>query len=240
MNFEHVMQPMSNRPICNWLNTLPAWDGVERLEHWMHDFMSVADTPYTRLVSRFYLVAMVARAMEPGCKFDYCLVLEGNQGLRKSSALAVLGGEWFSDADLQLDSKDAMRGLQGIWLHEVSYFELGRLTVSGMKDFLFRGEDKYRQAYGRTDVSAPRMTVFATTTNDGNRNKAPFAARHFSRHFWPIECTEKINTSGLRATRNQLFAEALAAYRRGDRYWPSREEQISIFDPQQREANHAD
>lgn len=217
-------------PVRDWLKSLPAWDGTERLEHWLCDFMSVEDSPYVRLVARYYIIAMVARVMDPGCKFDNCLVLEGSQGLRKSTALGVLGGQWYADTDLDLANKDAMSALQGVWLHE--FAELGSLARSEstkQKSFLSRREDKYRPVYGRRDIRVPRQLVFAGTTNEWNWNKDATGGRRF----WPVECRDELNIDGLSAARDQLFAEALAAFARGDRYWPSREEQATLFDPEQ-------
>lgn len=217
-------------PVRDWLHSLPAWDGTERLEHWLCDFMAVEDSPYVRLVARFYVIAMVARVMDPGCKFDNCLVLEGSQGLRKSTALGVLGGQWYADTDLDLANKDSMSALQGVWLHE--FAELGSLARSEstkQKSFLSRREDKYRPVYGRRDIRVPRQLVFAGTTNEWNWNKDATGGRRF----WPVECRDELNIDGLTAARDQLFAEALAAFARGDRYWPSREEQALLFDPEQ-------
>lgn len=217
-------------PVRDYLKSLPAWDGVERLDHWLCDYMMVADSEYVRKVARYYLIAMVARVMNPGCKFDYCLVLEGEQGLKKSTALSILAGEWFADTDLDLHNKDAMSALQGVWLHE--FQELGALArteATKQKSFLSRAFDKYRPVYGRRDIKAFRQLVFAGTTNEWEWNKDPTGGRRF----WPVCCTDELNLDGLRAARDQLFAEALVAFQARERYWPERDEQKALFDPEQ-------
>lgn len=217
-------------PVRDWLESLPPWDGTERLDFWLEDYLSVNSTQYVRKVARLFLLSMIYRVMQPGCKCDYCLVLEGDQGLRKSSALRVLAGQWFSDTDLDLRDKDAMSALQGVWLHE--FAELGSLVRSEatrQNSFLTRNEDKYRPPYGKRDIRAPRQVVFAGTTNEWMWNKDPTGGRRF----WPVLCDGPLNLEGLAAARDQLFAEALVAYREGEQYWPTREEQKTLFDPEQ-------
>lgn len=104
-------------PVRDYLNSLK-WDGIGRADHWITDFIGAAQSPYVMRVSRWFLMAMVARVMNPGVKFDYCLVLEGAQGRRKSGMFEVLAGKWFGNTDLDLNNKDSMISIQGIWLHE--------------------------------------------------------------------------------------------------------------------------
>src|SRR5205085_10828734 len=106
-------------PVCDYLSSLK-WDGTARLDDWLIKYMGAEDTEYVRAVGRLMLLAAVRRARSPGCKYDYVIILEGTQGTGKSSALKVLGGEWYSDAELgRLDSKEAPLILQGVWLHEL-------------------------------------------------------------------------------------------------------------------------
>ena len=217
-------------PVRAYLQGLPAWDGVARLDHWLCDFMHVEDSPYVRLVARWFLLGMVKRVMEPGSKHDYCLVLEGDQGLKKSSALAVLGGAWFADTDLDLHNKDAMSALQGVWLYE--FQEMGsvaRVEATKQKSFLSRREDKYRPVYGRRDIRVPRQLVFAGTTNEWCWNKDPTGGRRF----WPVLVTALVDAEGLALIRDQLFAEALAAWKAGEICYPTPEQQKTLFDPEQ-------
>lgn len=226
---ELIARANSFHPVREYLEGL-TWDGVPRLDDWLSDFMGVPKTEYTMRVARWYLTAMCARVMEPGCKFDYCIVLEGKQGRRKSSALRALAGEWFSDTDLDLSNKDSMSALRGKWLHEVAEMgSLARAESARQKSFLSRQVDEFRPAYARREIRSPRQLVFSGTTNEWAWNKDPTGGRRF----WPVEVGDMIDVEGLAAVRDQLFAEALVHYKGGGRYWPTAQEQAEIFDPQQ-------
>lgn len=227
---ETLARANSFHPVRDWLRALPAWDGERRLDDWLTMYMGVEKTPYTARVGNWFLMGMIARVMKPGCKFDYCLVLEGPQGKGKSTALNILAGdEWFGDTDLDLHNKDAMIALQGKWLYEIS--ELGAIARSEekrQKSFLSRCVDEFRPPYGRRDVKMPRQLAFAGTTNEWEWNKDPTGGRRF----WPVSCGD-LDLAGLREVREQLFAEALAYYDAGNRYWPLPDEQAKLFDPEQ-------
>lgn len=217
-------------PVRDWLRGLAPWDGEERLSHWISDYLGAERSDYTQRAGRWYLIGMVARVMQPGVKFDYCLVLEGTQGKKKSAALEALAGEWFGDTDLDLHNKDSMLALRGKWLYE--FAEMGSVTraeTTKQKSFLSRRIDEFRPAYGRRQVRCPRQVVFAGTTNDWEWNKDPTGGRRF----WPIDCAGDLDLDALRSVRPQLFAEALAAWDAGERFWPTPDEQRLIFDPQQ-------
>lgn len=217
-------------PVRAYLRGLPPWDGVPRLDMWLIDCLGGADSPYARLVSRWFLMGMVGRVMLPGSKFDYCLVLEGTQGKGKSTALSILGGDWYADTDLDLHNKDAMASLQGVWLYEFPELgSLARTEALKQKSFLSRQKDKYRPVYGRRDITSPRQVVFAGSTNEWEWNKDPTGGRRF----WPVLCEGEFRLDLLVANRDLLFAEALAAFDAGERYHPTREEQEELFDPEQ-------
>jgi putative DNA primase/helicase len=218
-------------PVREWLGKLPAHDGTPRVDTWLIDYLGVADSQYVRLVSRWFLMGMIARVMKPGCKFDYCLIFEGFQGRRKSTALRALAGdEWFADTDINLDNKDAMSALQGVWLYEFAEMgSLARSEATKQKSFLSRQVDKYRPVYGRRDIRVPRQVVFCGSTNDWEWNKDPTGGRRF----WPVKADVDLNVEGIEAAREQLFAEALALYLKGERYWPTSDEQRELFDPEQ-------
>ncbi|WP_396957036.1 VapE domain-containing protein [Nitrosomonas sp.] len=216
-------------PVQDYLRSLQ-WDGIPRVDDWIADFINAPKSEYVWRVSRWFLVGMVARAMRPGIKFDYCLVLEGDQGRGKSSLLRVLGGEWFDDTDLDLHSKDSMSALRGKWLYEISELgSLARSEATKQKSFFSREVDEFRPVYGAREVRCPRQLVFCGTTNEWEWNKDQTGGRRF----WPIECTGEINIDGLAAVRDQLFAEAYQIYMSGERFWPTNREQIDIFNPEQ-------
>ena len=216
-------------PVRLWLRGLPKWDGIDRLESWLMDYVGVRDSAYARLVGKLFFVGMIARVMRPGVKFDYCLVLEGAQGKRKSTVASTLGGEWFGDTDLDLQNKDAMSALRGKLIYE--FPEMGSVTrveSSKQKSFLSRQFDEFRPVYGRREIKLSRQCVFVGTTNEWEWNKDPTGGRRF----WPVEVGE-INIEALSAMREQLFAEALSRFDACEKFWPDAEEQRTLFDPEQ-------
>jgi predicted P-loop ATPase len=206
------------------------WDGVSRIDSWLTQFASARDTEYTKAVSRFFLVGMVKRVFEPGCKFDYALIFEGLQGVGKSRFFAALGGQWFSDSDLDLNNKDSMAALAGNWLHEFAELSsFSRADQNKIKSFLSRQVDEYRPVYERRHVKVPRQIAFCGSTNEMEYFDDPTGARRF----WPVKCTGRLDPEGLAAIRDQLFAEAYHLYLQGERCFPTPGQQASLFDPEQ-------
>lgn len=224
-------------PVRTWLRSLK-WDGKKRLNHWLTMFVGAKDSPYARRVGAWWLMGAIKRVLQPGAKFDYCLVLSGAQGKGKSTVFEILGGEWFGDTELNIESKDAMSALRGKLIYEIA--ELGALARSEerrQKSFLSRSVDEYRPVYGRREIKAPRQLVFGGTTNEHEWNKDPTGGRRF----WPVDClADAIDHDGLRAVRDQLFAEALVRIEAGERYWPTAEEQRTMFDPEQLKVEQQD
>jgi putative DNA primase/helicase len=224
---EMVARESPVHPVREYLQGLK-WDGTPRLAHWLIDYAGVEDTEYARAVSTFFLRAMARRVMEPGCKFDYCLVLEGSEGLRKSTLASLLGGPWFSDTDLDLTHKDSMSALQGKWLHEFSEMDsVTRAEASKQKSFLSRQVDEFRPVYGRRQISCPRQSVFIGTTNEDEYIKEGQGARRF----WPIKVRSEIDINALREIRDQLFAEAMHDCLAGLPCAPDSEMQRTLFRP---------
>ncbi|CAK0751067.1 hypothetical protein CCP3SC15_1740002 [Gammaproteobacteria bacterium] len=216
-------------PVREWLQSLK-WDGVGRTASWLTEYLGVPSSEYSKRVARWFLLGMVARVMNPGVKFDYCIVLEGKQGKGKSKVFRILGGEWFGDTDLDLGNKDSMSALRGKWLYE--FAELGSVTraeASRQKSFLSRQVDEFRPVYGRREIKLYRQVVFGGTTNEWEWNKDPTGGRRF----WPIECKDKIDLEGLAGVKDQLFAESFVRHQRGERFWPTPEEQELYFDIEQ-------
>ena len=222
-------------PVKDWLYGLPAWDGEKRIGSWLERYVGCEPTSpdqkeYLRLAGGWFLMGMVARALHPGCKFDYSLILEGEQGKKKSTILcALVGDRWFSDVELDLSNKDSMMALQGKWLLEIA--EMGAMARSDekrQKAFLSRRFDEFRIPFATSFVKMPRQLVFTGTTNEWEWNKDPTGGRRF----WPVT-VGVLDVEGLVAAREQLFAEALAYYLAGKRYWPEWDEQKKLFDPEQ-------
>ena len=193
-------------PVCDYLDSL-RWDGVPRLDRWLTTFMGAADSEYVRAVARLSLLAAVRRARAPGTKFDQIIVLEGKQGAGKSEAIRILAGaENFSDQKiLGVDDRKQQELTEGVWLYEIAELAgLRRTEVEHVKAFVSRASDRARPAYGRYMISQPRRTVFFGSCNPGQ----PYLQDDTgNRRFWPV-VTGRIDLEGLRAARDQLWAEA--------------------------------
>lgn len=201
-------------PVRRYLSGL-VWDKKPRLDGWAIDYLGAEDSPYMRAVASRWMISAVARVMEPGCKADCLLVLEGEQGLLKSTALKVLGGDWFTDELAEVGSKDAAMQLSGVWIIEIAELDsIKHRDVSRVKAYLSRTHDRFRPPYGRAVIRLARQTVFAATTNETEWGRDETGLRRF----WPVACGE-INVAALAAVRDQLWAEALVRYRNGHPWW---------------------
>lgn len=223
-------------PVREWLRGLK-WDGVERLDSWLVDFLNVQRSKYVELVGRYFLTQMVARVFRPGCKADCSLILEGPQGRGKSTVVAVLGGEWSSDTPFVVGDKDSFQALSGVWVYEISELDsFNRSETTRVKAFISSPVDRYRAPYERRPAAHPRQCVFISTTNQHEYLQDTTG----NRRFWPVSVGDEIAIDALAAARDLLFAEAVHCVDRGDRWFPTREEQLEHFAPEQaaRENQH--
>lgn len=213
--------------VRDYLNGL-TWDGEERIDDWLLMYLGCTyteDNPaqyrYLRAIGRRFLIAAVARVMRPGCKVDNILVLEGPQGIGKSTALRILFGDpFFTDEIAEIGSKDAAQDLLGKWGVELS--ELSAVTKGDLlrvKAFASRSVDHYRPSYARRSQDFPRQCVFAGTTNQSQY----LADETGNRRYWPARCT-RVDKAALLRDRDQLWAEALHAFKEGDQWWLKKEE----------------
>jgi len=215
-------------PFRDWLDGL-TWDGVDRLDCWLMDHLGVVPSPYVALAGKWWMVALAARIYRPGCKADYVLVLEGKQGLKKSTALKTLAGErYFSDTPIRIGNKDAYLALPGRVIIELAEF---KLDSKAAKDFFSSAVDRYRPPFGRREISVPRSCGFASTINPEGSG-AYLTDETGGRRFWPVECGE-INLAGLAAAREQLWAEAATRFKAGERWWPDTPEEHDLFTEEQ-------
>lgn len=197
-------------PVREWLESLE-WDGVERVNTWIKDFCrGEAEEPYLSQVSRKFLLAMVKRIFEPGCQWDYTVVLEGKQGQYKSTIARTLASDkWFMDNLPDLKDKDAMLSLQGKWLIELGELaNVKRADYNLVKAYLSRRIDTVRAHYGRIAADVPRQSVFIGSVNEGQYLKDPTG----NRRYWPVR-VGMCDVKGLTEVRDQLFAEAMHIYR---------------------------
>jgi len=213
-------------PVQEYLNRL-SWDGVPRVDTWLEDFCAVRPRSaeqqgLIRAVGRKWLVSCVARAMSPGCKVDTILILEGRQGIGKSTALRALAGAGFyCDSLIDFGTKEACQTIQGVWIYELAELDaLLRRETSVIKAFLTRAVDRFRVPYGRVPESVPRSVVFAGTVNHGGYLRD----RTGNRRFWVVRCEDSLDPEGLQAARNQLWAEARHLYDQGEAWHLSKED----------------
>lgn len=219
-----LAQRRTFHPVREYLTGL-SWDGTPRLSSWLVDYCGAGgkdspdDPAYLAAVSRAWMISAIARVMQPGtdCKADHVLILEGRQGIRKSTVFRVLSSPWFTDEIDALGSKDAGMQLQGAWIIELAELDaLSRLEVSRTKAFLSKSFDRFRPPYGRTVIRFDRQCVFAGSVNHTEYLRDDSG----NRRFWPVRChDDRLDVEGLASTRDQLWAEALAAYRAKEPWW---------------------
>lgn len=217
-------------PLAQYLTELK-WDGLPRASRFLTDYCGavcidsqgndIAD--YLSRISSRWLISAVARALEPGSQVDTVLILEGKQGVRKTSALRVLGGPWFCDTQLVLGDKDSKMLAASNWIVEIAELaSFKRSETEAQKAFLTTRTDKYRPPYGRVLVACPRRCVFVGTVNpeDGGY----LTDRTGNRRYWPVYCNQ-VDLEALERDRDQLWAEAVHLFRAGERWWLDDEEQ---------------
>ena len=204
-------------PIRDYLDGLPEWDRVPRMDTLLIDYLGAEDTPYVRAVTRKTLVAAVARILKPGTKHDSILVLNGKQGIGKSTLFARLGGKWYSDSLSISDMKDktAPEKLQGYWILELGELAgIKKMDVETVKSFITRIDDKYRPSYGRSVESHPRQCIIVGTTNSDGGFLRDITG---NRRFWPVRVTSSGTKHAWDLTDiNQIWAESLVKYAEGE------------------------
>lgn len=201
-------------PVREYLESLQ-WDGVPRVETLLIDYMGAEDTELTKVMTRKTMTGAVARVFEPGCKFDYVLMLIGTQGIGKSSFIALLGGEWFSDSLDGINGKEAYEQIQGSWILELSELSaLRKAEVEKVKQFVSTQVDKFRQAYAKRSREFPRQCIFIATTNVED----PLKDHTGNRRFWPVQTgVNPINLSDRdNFPRDQVWAEAVQIYKENE------------------------
>ena len=182
-----VADDRSYHPIRTFFDHLPRWDGTARAETILIDYLGAQDNAYTRAVTRKALCAAVARVQYPGMKFDHILVLNGDQGIGKSTLIAKLGGEWYSDSLSLTDMNDktAAEKLQGYWILEIGELAgMKKADIDKVKAFISRQDDKYRASFGRRVTPHPRQCIFFGTTNSQNGYLRDITG---NRRFWTVK-----------------------------------------------------
>lgn len=225
----YVARQRSRHCVRDWMNTL-VWDGTPRIETAFEDYWGADGSAYIKAASRNFLIGIPARIYLPGCKLDTMPVFEGAQGIKKSTALAVLGGEWTLTSSRSVESVEFFKALRGKLIVEIGEMQsFSRADRSAVKNMLSTPIDTYRPSFGRHAVDYPRQSVFCGTVNGDEWADDDTGLRRF----WPIACTE-IDIPALVAARDQLFAEAVALFKAGASWWemPGDETQAVQLDRQ--------
>lgn len=213
-------QEQSYHPVKNYLDGLPEWDKVERLDELLIRLFDAADTPYVRAVTRKPFCAAVKRIYQPGAKFDYVLVLIGEQGTGKSTFLSKMGDKWFTDnVRITDDKRDNLEIMRGRWILEIAEMRgFNKTEAEFSKGFISRTEDIYRRAYKELDVVHPRQSIFV-----GTHNKSDFLHDETgNRRYWPVQCTKGKDAAAAvwryltPATVAQIWAEAKERVAQGE------------------------
>jgi len=199
-------------PVRDYFEALQ-WDGVKRIDDFLQRLAGAPAKPIYSTFARKWLISAVARTYSPGCKADHMLILIGRQGTGKSTLFSTLAGrDFFSDRLSDISDKDAQMELRGPLIVEMAELEnLNRKSTTAIKAFLSIDTDRYRAPYARATEQRPRMCVFAGTTNHSEFSRDTTGARRF----WPVP-TGEIDTDAIAAERDQLWAEAVAAYKSGE------------------------
>jgi hypothetical protein len=212
-----VAREKTYNPVADYLRGLK-WDGVHRLDHICDDLFECEKTEITALLMRRWMISAVARALRPGCKVDTVLILVGAGGRKKSTFFEELVGEgWFSDSSITIGDKDAYLLLRRVWVLEWAELEAMQKAAraGAVKAFIASRSDYFRPPYARSMRAIPRTSVIVGTTNENE----PLSDPTGNRRYWPIRITGEIYLDGVRAQRDQLWAEAVAAFDAGERWW---------------------
>lgn len=228
-------------PIRDYLNGL-RWDGVARVDTFLHKYYNTPNDEYHLLASRVFLRSMVARIFEPACKVDTVIYLQGGQGLKKSTSCEILAGEEFFSStlpSLHNNPKDAQLHVIGLWLIEIPELaSIRRADIEDYKAFFSTRRAKVRPPYARVDTWVDRQCIFVATINPEKFLKDPTGERRAV----PVR-VGMIDLDKLRQDRDQLFAEVVAGYRLGGesrRWWYEGEEETKLFKQQQDDAKEVD
>ena len=212
----------SYHPIKDYFASLPPWDGVPRVDTLLIDYLGAEDNSYIRAVSRKTLCAAYRRVYQPGVKFDYMPVLNGAQGIGKSTFIANLGMEWFSDSlNLSdMNDKTAAEKLQGYWIIEIGELAgMKKADLDKVKAFISRVDDKYRASFGRSVTAHPRQCMFFVTTNSENGYLRDSTG---NRRFWNVKATGEGKYKPWQMTPEivqQIWAETAVLAKAGEKLY---------------------
>lgn len=234
-------------PVVDYLRAL-RWDGVPRVDTWLQTYCNAVTVDaarpglatYVRLVSRYWLISAVARALRhvEGCQVDTMLILEGLQGLGKSQLFRALAvrKDWHADAKIDVHDKDTLQNMLGVWVWEMAELDaLSRHDAGSLRAFLTQQSNRFRAPFDREPELHHRQTVFCGTSNHTEYLKDETGARRF----WPVLCQGEVNLQAIRQDVHQLWAEAVALHDAGEPWWPQ-PEHADVFAAEQAERYQED
>lgn len=243
---EHVVHAVqaqglrnATHPVRDYLNRLERKSKEDILSGWMTRYLGVKDCEYTRAVARKSLISAVARIYEPGCKVDTMPILEGVQGAKKSTVISTLfcGSKWFADSIKDISSKDAILGMTGKWGIEMAELHAWkRAQVDEIKGFLSCRVDRMRLPYARESIDIPRQCVFWGSTNRDFYQTDETG----SRRYWAVKCSDDIDVHGLEKARDELWAQAVEAYKLKEPWWMHTKELEDLAEAEQDDRFEAD
>lgn len=219
-------------PVREYLESCD-WDGVPRIEELLIRYLGAEDTPYTRAVTKKHLVASVARIMKPGAKYDQVLTIRGRQGIGKSTIIARLGGEWYTDTFNTVVGKEAYEQVQGVWAVEIGELAgMKKSEVEATKLFISKTEDRFRPAYGRRIESFPRQCVFWATTNEMQFLRDTTGNRRWWVVDTPNEPTGNMWAELTPDTVKLIWGEAVELWKKGEPLWLDKELECAAIEAQ--------
>jgi hypothetical protein len=222
---EIVANKNSFHPIRDYLESVK-WDKIPRIDTWLVNYFGVENSIYTRAVGSKTLIAAVKRVFEPGCKHDYVLVLEGEQGSGKTTAVGILGDPWAGRIELSYFNKDSIDKMRGNWIIEVPELVCSRKAeMDKLKATIDEKTDRARLAYKRHTEDFPRQSIFIGTINP-EKSGEYLKDQTGNRRFWPVKVTRKLKFAQFEAIRDQLWAEALFRYKTGNITYLTPQEEI--------------
>lgn len=218
----------SYHPVKRYIESA-VWDSTARIDEWLIRSINCDDNCYTRMASSKFLIAAVNRVYNPGCKFDHMLILEGSQGIGKSTLVEIMAGDYYLDTNFENRDKDLVDSMRGVFMIEISELSgMNKKDIDWLKSFLSKKVDRVRLPYAARSKDFKRKCVFIGTYNPSGNNMY-LRDDTGNRRFWPIECKGAVHFDWLRANKSQLWAEAFYRFKSGEKYYIDNPEALLIL-----------